>query len=82
MKTVQYFSDEYLEKCSLMTSGQIVQFLEDFRNIYHEAKPQKSKLISIKIGEDLLKSFKVKAELNDTPYQTQIKRLMKKWLYE
>lgn len=80
MKTVQYFSDEYLEKCSKMTSGQILQFLEDFRIMYFEASPQKSRLISIKIKENLLESFKVKAQLTNIPYQTQIKRLMKDWL--
>ena len=80
MKTLQYFTDEYLEKCSMMTPEQIVQFLDDFRIMYFEAKPQKSKLISIKISENLLSSFKVKAKLNDIPYQTQIKRLMKEWV--
>lgn len=50
--------------------------------MYYEAKPQKSKLISIKVPEKLLESFKVQAKLNDIPYQTQIKRLMKNWLSE
>ena len=80
MKTVQYITDEYIEECSKMTPEQIVQFLEDFRTMYFEAKPKKSKLISIKVPENLLRSFKVKAKLNDIPYQTQIKRLMKDWV--
>lgn len=80
MKTVQYFSGEYLKNCSSMTTEQIADFLEDFRNFYFQAKPQKSKLISMKVPETLLRSFKTKARLHNTPYQTMIKELMKKWL--
>ncbi len=82
MKSIQYFTDDYLEQCSKMTPGQIVKFLDDFRIMYFEVKAQKSKLISIKIPENLLESFRVKSKLNDVPYQTQIKRLMKDWLYK
>jgi len=80
MKSVQYFSKEYLERCASMKPEQIIQFLEDFRAICLKEKPQKSRLISIKVPGDLLQAFKVKAKLNGTPYQTQIKRLMGDWL--
>lgn len=30
-RPIQYFSDEYLERCKLMTPMQIIQFEEDFR---------------------------------------------------
>lgn len=93
-KTVQYFSDDYLDQCKSIKPEQIVKFLEEFRALHlrtkHVAqtphqpllkeKPTKSKLISIKIPEDLLKEFKSKAQLAGTPYQTQIKKLMRSWL--
>ena len=78
MRPVQYFSDEYLAQCRAMTPGQILQFLEDFRSLHQPAS--RSRLISIKVPEALLAAFKVKARLGGTPYQTQIKRLMSKWL--
>ena len=80
MKTVQYFNDEYLEQCSSMSREQVIKFIEDFRSLYFESRPVKSKLISIKIPEDLLNTFRMKAELHDIQYQTQIKKLMREWI--
>lgn len=81
MKVVQYFSDDYLERCRAMTPDQILRFLDDFRRL-HAATPPVSKLISLKVPEDLLSAFKAKARLAGTPYQTQIKALMKAWVLE
>ncbi len=47
MRAVQYFSDEYLERCRGMTAEEILRFLDDFRRL-HGSSPAKSKLISIK----------------------------------
>ena len=83
MKAVQRFSDEYLEQCSAMSTEQIVQFLDDFRIIHGASSSNEkptSKLISIKVPEDLLRAFRTKSVLHDVPYQTQIKRLMLNWL--
>ena len=82
MKPVQYFSDEYLEQCRKMTQDQIIQFLDDFRQLHGQGNRAKSrsKLISIKIPENLLNVFKKQATLAGTPYQTQIKALMKEWV--
>jgi len=85
MKSVQYFTDEYLEQCSKATPLQILEYLEQFRLmqshlIRADAKPVKSKLISIKIPEDLLKAFRAKCEIENVKYQTHIKSLMKSWL--
>ena len=80
-KPVQYFSSEYLERCKEMTPDQIIRFLEDFRCL-HGQKPAPSKLISMKVPEDLLQAFKRKAELSGQPYQTLIKKLMRRWLTE
>jgi len=62
-----------------MTPDQTIQFLADFQRL-HGTGPSASKLISMKVPEDLLNAFKVKAKLANTPYQTQIKILMKRWL--
>lgn len=81
MRPVQFFSDEYLERCREMTPEQIARFLEDFRLLHApKTRPAKSRLISLKVPEPLLESFRRKAELTGTPYQTQIKRLMREWL--
>ena len=79
MKAIQYFSDEYLEQCRDMTPDQIIRFLDDFRRL-HGSRPAKSKLISIKVPEDLLNAFKARAGMANTPYQAQIKLLMKAWV--
>jgi predicted DNA binding CopG/RHH family protein len=79
VKTLQYFSEENLRKNSDLSADQIVQFLEDFR-LLHGSQPAASKLISMKVPEDLLNAFKMKAKLTHTPYQAQIKVLMKNWV--
>ncbi len=80
MKGRQIFSDDYLSYCKKMTSKQIISFLEDFKYLHLGKDKQKSKLISIKIPEIMLKSFKTKAKISGLRYQTQIKVLMEEWL--
>jgi predicted DNA binding CopG/RHH family protein len=80
MKTLQYFSNDYLQQCRTMTPDQIIQFLDDFRQLHGAPDRSKSKLISIKVPENLLNAFKMRAALAGTPYQTQIKTLMKAWV--
>ena len=82
MRPVQYFTDEYLQQCSEMKPEQVLRFLEDFRELQKARKPVKSKLISLKVPEDLLESFKAKASQTGRLYQTQIKDLMREWLRE
>lgn len=81
MRPVQFFTDEYLRQCQEMTPDQVIRFLEDFRNL-HAGRPTRSKLISLKVPEDLLQAFRQRAELAGVPYQAQIKRLMRKWVLE
>jgi len=64
-----------------MTPDQVLQFLDDFRRLHGE-RPATSKLISMKVPEDLLSTFKAKAKLRNIPYQTQIKILMKAWVLD
>ncbi|MCB0392341.1 MAG: hypothetical protein KDD58_13695 [Bdellovibrionales bacterium] len=78
MKPVQYFSEEYLNQCRKMMPKEIIRFLEDYRML--QAKPAKTKLISIKIDENLLSIFRQKADLNNVKYQTMIKKLMQDWV--
>jgi predicted DNA binding CopG/RHH family protein len=80
MRPIQYFSKEYLENCRKMHPTQTLQFLEDFKALQQNIQSDPSRLISIKIPQSLLRSFKTKANLQGTPYQTQIKRLMREWL--
>jgi predicted DNA binding CopG/RHH family protein len=81
VRPVQFFTDEYLGQCREMTADQVIHFLEDFRNL-HAGRPTRSKLISLKVPEDLLQAFRQRAELAGVPYQAQIKRLMRKWVLE
>lgn len=81
MRPVQFFTDEYLEQCRGMTADQVIRFLEDFRNL-HAGRPARSKLISLKVPEDLLQAFRQRAELAGVPYQAQIKRLMREWVLD
>ena len=60
---------------------EIVRFLDDFRRI-HGKRSGKSRLISMKVPEDLLAAFRAKAKLANVRHQTQIKNLMKAWLME
>lgn len=81
MKAVQKFSDAYLDRCRKMSGDEIVRFLDDFRRIHGNIRT-KSRLISMKVPEDLLAAVKAKARLCNVPYQTQIKTLMIEWLRE
>jgi len=81
MKSVQYFTDEYLEQTSKATPLQILEYLEQYRLMQGAKMPaKKSKLISMKIPEDLLQAFRAKCEIKNIKYQTHIKTLMQSWL--
>lgn len=79
MKTLQFFSKEYLDRCAGMTPDQILEFIENYRELMAH-KPEKCQLISLKIEPSLLQAFKDKAKLSGVRYQSQIKELMRNWL--
>lgn len=79
-KALQIFTDEYLEYSKKLTPRQVVDFLEDFRQIAAAGKSSKSVLISMKVPENLLNAFKMQAKLQGRPYQTMIKDLMREHL--
>ncbi len=78
-RPLQFFNDEYLEQCQRMHPEEILAFLDSFRKL-HSPRPCKSKLISLKVPENLLEAFKHKARASGLRYQTQIKHLMLEWL--
>ena len=78
MKTVQYLSDEYLDRSRSATTEQILEFLESFRLM--NSSQVDSKLISMKVQQPLLDSFRRRCEFEGVRYQSQIKVLMKDWL--
>lgn len=80
-KGVQYFTKEYIERCKELTPEQIIEFLENYRELVAN-RPEKCKPISIRMEPSLLKTFKQKAELEGKNYQTKIKELMKEWVLD
>ena len=78
-RPIQFFSDDYLEQCQRMRPEETLAFLDSFRRL-QSSRPCKSKLISLKVPEDLLEAFKHKAKAGGLRYQTQIKQLMLEWL--
>lgn len=78
MRPVQYFSKDYLEYCKKLDPEKICEFLESFQKLHLQKSQSKaSKLISIRIPEDLLNAFKKKCAEEKIPYQTRIKELMR-----
>jgi predicted DNA binding CopG/RHH family protein len=85
MKAVQYFSKEYLLSCQAMSIEERIEYLENFRRLMFEvhdgsSHKTKTKLISIKMPEDLLYHLKMRAQREGIPYQTLIKKLLRQAL--
>ena len=78
MRPVQKFSAEYLESTREASPDEVVLFLEEFRLLHSPKGP--SRLISMRVPEALLASFKAKCNLDGARYQTRIKELMAEWL--
>lgn len=78
-KAVQYFTQEYIDRCRELTPDQVIEFLENYRTLM-AATPQKCKLISLKVEPALLEAFKHKSRLEGVAYQTKIKELMRAWV--
>ncbi|GJM04307.1 MAG: hypothetical protein DHS20C09_02980 [marine bacterium B5-7] len=78
MKPVQFFGDDYLDQCKSFSTEAILHYLDNFRLM--QQPTDKTRLISIKVPESLLASFRVKSELHQVKYQTQIKKLMADWV--
>lgn len=79
-KAIQLFTDEYLDHCRKIPIGERLKFLEDFRLLHAGGERGRSKLISLRLPENLLRIFKMKAEAQGKRYQTKIKELMTEYL--
>ncbi len=62
-----------------MSPEQVLMFLEDFGQIVH-GKDSKTKLISLRVPENILNSFKVKSQQEQRKYQSVIVQLMREWV--
>ena len=81
MKAVQYFSDEQLQRSRALSVTERLRFLDQYRQLHGKPRSSgKSKLISLKVPEDLLETFKQHCELRGVKYQSQIKQLMRDYL--
>jgi predicted DNA binding CopG/RHH family protein len=80
MKTVQYFTDEYLESAKKATPTQIVTFLEQYRSLHDLASlpmpRERSKLISLRLPIRLLRKLKKLSAQKGVPYQTLLKKIL------
>lgn len=81
-RPLQYFSDEALARSRKLSPEQTLRYLEGFRLLQREPRRRKSRLISMRVPEDILDSFRAKAARAGVPYQTQLNRLMARWLEE
>jgi predicted DNA binding CopG/RHH family protein len=79
-KAVQLFRSEDLP--SKLSSTEIAEFLDAFRNLNFSVGKGQAILISIKIPEDLLLTFKWKSQSEGVKYQSKIKELMRQYVLE
>jgi predicted DNA binding CopG/RHH family protein len=80
-KAVQKMTPEQIKWGLSLSIEERIKFIDNFIKLSHNVKPtKKSKLISIKIPEDLLEMFRMKCESQNLSYQTQIKELMREWV--
>lgn len=79
-KTTQFFTDDYLAHCSKMSVDQILNFLEDYRNLQFD--PGDLKQVNIRLPEKTLEVFRARAEREGVPYQQKIRELVTNWALE
>src|SRR5207249_6062444 len=70
LRPVQFFSDEYLERCRAMKPAEVLEFLESFR-LLHGRTPSRSRLISLKVPEHLLDAFRGRSEEHTSELQSR-----------
>lgn len=64
-----------------LSPEQIVQFLDEYASVVNSID-SKSKLISLRVPENILSVFKFKSREKNMKYQSQIVALMRKWITE
>ncbi len=81
------FTENYLRDCQNFSAGEIVKYLDDFRaltvsSVATAPKNDKSRLISMRVEERLLETFRKKAGKEGYKYQTKLKELMRSYILE
>lgn len=61
-----------------MSPEEVARFLDDFAKTT-SGVDAKTRLISLRVPENVLDSFKMKAKLKGLKYQSEIVRLMRNW---
>ncbi len=74
-KTLQLYSAEQAK----LSPEQAFQFLNDFQLMVAE-QDTKSKLISLRVPENILSAFKIQAKSKNYKYQSLIVKLMREWI--
>lgn len=67
------------KKQKKLTPDQTIDFLDNFQNVIN-GKDKKTKLISLRIPENILESFKVLTQEKNQKYQSIIVHLMREWI--
>ena len=62
-----------------LTAEETLQFIHDYNETIHGVD-KKTKLISLRVPENLLNAFKTKANLDQRQYQSIIVALMRDWV--
>jgi predicted DNA binding CopG/RHH family protein len=85
---IRRFSKEYLERSQRMSPLEILEFLENYRDLYAEAQEEQTKAqneeneeeeIRIRLPKKLLSVFRTQAYLAGVTEQAQIQRLIRDW---
>lgn len=70
-------SKQFNSRNDKLTPDQVAEFMESFKQAV-TGQDKKSKLISLRVPENILHSFKVLADIHHQKYQTIIVELMRK----
>lgn len=62
-----------------LSPEEVIQFMDDFSKVVTN-QDQPTKLISLRVPENVLKVFKAEAQRKGFKYQSLIVRLMREWI--
>jgi predicted DNA binding CopG/RHH family protein len=74
MKKAKQINSTYVK----LTDDQAALFVEDFRRTVF-GQDQKAKAISLRVPENILNAFRLKAQSKGQKYQSAIVELMRQW---
>ena len=67
------------KKQKKLTPNQVLEFLDNFQCVVH-GQDKKTKLISMRVPENVLQSFKTLTKDKNQKYQSVIVQLMRDWI--